>query len=102
MRLRCPNPVLFLALPLFAGCASPEEYAFVYSHKTRPMAAVREKLGSKTGQSISEGMLGVALGDEGLREAARNGGLTQVRSVDVKGWSLLGIYAKTTTVVTGE
>lgn len=95
--------VLFgISVALISGCTSPEDYAFGYSYKTRPVWASHEKLGSKTGQSISEYMFGVALGDEGLQAAAHNGGLTQIRSVDVRGWSLLGIYAKTTTVVTGE
>ncbi|MBI5788082.1 MAG: hypothetical protein HZA78_04415 [Candidatus Schekmanbacteria bacterium] len=59
--------------------------------------------GAKVGTSECTSILGVvANGDASIDTAARNGGITKIKSVDYKVFSVLGIYAKLTTVVTGE
>lgn len=87
---------------LLAGCSTPESYGGIYSDKTRPVAATGEKIGSKKGTAKSMNVMGlVALGQAGTEDAARNGGITKVSTVDIHGkWIVL--FGEATTIVTGE
>jgi hypothetical protein len=59
--------------------------------------------GSKTGMATAEGILAlVATGDASVEAACKNGGISKIRTVDQHAWSILGIYTKFTTRVTGE
>lgn len=62
------------------------------------------ELGAKTGKSSAQSVMWlVAWGDAGTEAAARNGGITTIRHMDVERYFLLfGLYAKTTTVVYGD
>ena len=62
------------------------------------------KLGAKTGESTSQGVLWlVAWGDSGTQAAALNGGITTLLHADRKIFSILfGLYSKETTVVYGD
>lgn len=57
---------------------------------------------SKSGSAEASGILGVAFGDASIHSAMTNGGITKIHHVDSKTLSVLGIYAKSTTVVWGE
>jgi len=59
--------------------------------------------GPKTGKSVATTILGlVAYGDTGVEAAARNGGITRIMTVDYDSRNILGVYARFTTIVTGE
>ena len=59
--------------------------------------------GSKTGTAEATSILGIfATGDASVEAAASDGGITNVKSVDHHSYSILGIYAKFTTTVTGD
>lgn len=62
------------------------------------------QLGSKTGESTSQGILWlVAWGDSGTQAAAQDGGITTLLHADQKLFSVLfGLYSKQTTVVYGN
>ncbi len=62
------------------------------------------QLGSKTGESSSQGLLWlVAWGDSGTQAAAQNGGITTLLHADQKIFSILfGLYSKQTTIVYGN
>ncbi len=62
------------------------------------------QLGTKTGESTSQGVLWmVAWGDSGTQAAAQNGGITTLLHADQKIFSILfGLYSKQTTVVYGN
>ncbi len=76
---------------------------FVYSDVKGPLTATSNTGGTKIGRAECASILGlVALGDASIETAARNGGITKVKTIDYETWSLLGIYAKLTVVVTGE
>lgn len=60
-------------------------------------------IGRKEGRSACVQVLGFTLRDAGdVRSAARAGGIDTVRTVDVQRVDLLGVYRKSTTIVTGE
>jgi hypothetical protein len=69
-----------------------------------PVAVVTSTVpGPKTGKAVAATILGlVAYGDTGIEAAARNGGITKIMTVDYDSTNILGIYARFTTIVTGE
>lgn len=94
---------LFVAT-LLAGCAGPYSGGLIYNDYDRPMS-VRDNVTDcgKRGESSMVNILGYfAVGDASVAEAKNNGGITKVGSVDTNFVSLLGIFAKTTTIVCGE
>lgn len=91
-----------LALGL-SSCAAISNVGAVYTDTTAPVAATSNSLGSKVGESTSMNVLGiVALGDASIQEAAKKAGIKKISSVDTKTFSVLGVYTKVTTIVTGE
>jgi hypothetical protein len=57
---------------------------------------------SKIGTAESTAIICFATGDSSIRKAMENGGITRIHHVDAKVFSVLGLYAKYTTVVYGE
>jgi hypothetical protein len=78
----------------------------IYSELKGPIDPVRDDgtvTYSKIGEAECTGYLHlVALGDCSLDTAIKNGGIKNVRLVDFKGYSILGIINKYTTVVYGD
>ncbi len=69
-----------------------------------PITATGNEMGSKVGKSkdtIYFGMLGDA-SDANIYEAARNGNITKISTVDVEVQNLLGIVQNVTCVVRGQ
>lgn len=67
-----------------------------------PIAATANEGGSKVGTSTATMLLGISSGDGSVETAAKNGGITKIKTVDVKINHVLGIYVAATTIVTGE
>ena len=57
---------------------------------------------TKSGMAEAQGVLGVSWGDASVNAAMANGGLTKIHHIDCKTFNVLGIYAKSTTIVWGE
>ena len=57
---------------------------------------------TKVGRSEASGILLVAFGDASISAAARDGNITRIHHVDVETLHVLGIYARSTTIVYGE
>lgn len=75
----------------------------VYTNMNYPITATTSEQGSKTGEASASSILGIiATGDASVAAAAKNGGITKIKTVDVKTSNILGIYATYTVVVTGE
>jgi hypothetical protein len=91
---------LMLALAITAMCFLAVGCATI----TQPVAATTNPVGSKIGQasgSIWLGMFGNA--DAGIQAAAKNGGITQISTVDfTKKLGILGLYSTYEATVTGE
>lgn len=89
-----------------SGCAavtSAPVTGVLYSDVTYPVNATSNDQGPKTGEASASSILGIfATGDASIAAAARNGGITKVKTVDVNATSFLGFYAKYTVIVTGE
>ena len=69
-----------------------------------PFQATGNAIGSKVGEATYKTILGIPIPfsqDFGIQEAAKNGGITKISTVDLKRYN--GIFIqKVTTVVTGE
>ena len=62
----------------------------------------RSRVGSKIGNRYVHRDHLLATGDSSIATAMANGGITKIHHVDCKIMSVLGVYAKYTTVVYGE
>ncbi len=71
---------------------------------TLPVNATSNPVGKKVGISKATGYLGVLFFDQdaSIKEAAKNGGITRISTVDVKKSSVLNIIVTYETIVTGE
>jgi hypothetical protein len=85
-----------------AGAAAPLT-GLIYTDMDYAVTATSSEAGSKTGEATATSILGIiATGNASIAEAAKNGGITKVKTVDVKATNIVGIYATYTVVVTGE
>ena len=95
---------------LLTGCAVGGP-ALVYTNTTQPLVATTTALSnsgniseaSKRGEASCHNVLGiVAFGDCSVSEAAKQGGISQVKSADVKTTNILYLYNKTTVILKGQ
>lgn len=87
---------------LLCSCGTMGPIGVVYSDVNKPQMATSAS-GIRTGQSESKSYCGlVALGDSSVETPKKNGGIKTVSAVDTKVYSILGIYNKFTTTVSGN
>lgn len=91
-----------LGVTFLSSCANMGPVGVIYTDVNVPRQATSAS-GTKVGQSVSKSYLGlIATGDSSIEQAKRNAGISTVSSVDHKVNSVLGIYTKYTTTVTGN
>ena len=94
------------ALLLSVGCAGPAGPlpGFIYSDYHGPITATNsDGQGALEGKAMATSILGVfASGDSSIKAAAAAGGISKIKTVDHHSWTILGLYSKYTTVVTGD
>jgi len=96
-----------VAVMLLTGCAGITPIAGgtggMLFTQTDAAVAVGSASGSeKVGTAESTAIICFATGDSSIQKAMQNGGITKIHHVDCKVFSVLGLYAKYTTVVYGE
>ena len=71
---------------------------------TLPVNATSNQVGEKVGRAKATGYLCVLFFDQdaSIREAAKNGGITKISTVDIKHTSVLGLLVTYETIVTGN
>jgi hypothetical protein len=96
--------ILGLGATLFTGCATHPTAGALFSDIKAPITATSNTKSTKVG--VSEecvSILGlIATGDCSVANAKKNGGITEVSTVDYKTNNLLGIINKGKTIVTGK
>ena len=95
---------LIMAIAL-SGCAMIDApvSGLLIQNTTSPVTATSNSKGSKQGIARCTSFLGLfAFGNCSIDEAAKNGEITKIHTVDTKNISVLGIYAEKRTIVTGE
>ena len=75
----------------------------IYTQTQGPVAVGSAAAGSeKVGTATSTAIICFATGDASIKAACDSAGITKIHHVDYKAMSVLGVYAKYTTVVYGE
>jgi len=71
---------------------------------TLPVNATANPVGEKVGTSKATGFLSILFfdADASIQSAAKNGGITEISTVDIKHTNVLGILTTYETIVTGE
>ena len=89
---------------LMTGCAvaNGPVLAPVTFNMKGPVSAGPAMTSSKVGRAEAFGIVLFATGDASISAAASYGGITKIHHVDHETMSILGIYAKYTTIVYGE
>lgn len=86
-----------------SGCGAIGMNGILYTGVEEPVNATSNSRGTKTGEASCTNVLGlVAVGDCSIDAAAKKGGINNIKSVDQKTTSVLGLFVKRTTVVTGD
>lgn len=96
-----------LATSVLASCVVGQNGnlsgGFIFNETTGPIDASSAKISDKTGQACIKNILGVvSTGDSSIKAAAKNGGIKEVATVDVKVKTILGLYGESCTIVTGQ
>lgn len=98
--------LLLCTAAVLSGCAMSNTApvtGFVYNGSKGTYGATSNPVAAKTGQSCSSSILGIiGSGDASAAAAAKAGGITKIATVDSDNFGILGIYATSCTVVTGE
>ena len=88
---------------VMTGCGAIGMVGAVYQNVTQPVTVTSNAIGHKVGTAKCMSILGiVALGDAGINEAAKNGGIKKISHVDCKAFSILGVYTTYEYFVYGE
>ncbi len=106
-RLIASTVVASVALMLLTGCAGIDPitggtFGRLFTQTDAAVAVGNASGYEKVGTSESEAIICFATGDSSISKAMENGGIKKIHHVDCKVFSVLGIYAKYTTVVYGE
>ncbi len=103
MKMKLASIVVLSAAALFSGCAIQPNKALVYSNASSAGMATNAK-GLKTGVSgTCKNLLGfIATGDCSIKNAAKNGKIKTISTVDYKETNILSFISTRQTVVTGN
>jgi uncharacterized protein YceK len=97
---------LAAVLAVLSGCAtgmSRNGGGAIYTNVKDAVTATSNSGSSKTGEACGMNILSlVSTGDFSVDAAKKAGGITKVATVDFTQKSIVGVYLKTCTVVTGE
>jgi len=96
-----------LVVMFMSGCAGITPIAggaggLVYTQTSAAVAVGSANGSDKVGTATSTAIICFATGDSSISAAMAAGGITKIHHVDCKIMSVLGVYAKYTTVVYGE
>ncbi len=87
----------------FSSCGTVGMIGAIYTGYTAPAAVTSNELGNKVGTANNVSVLGiVAVGEAGINQAAKAAGITKISHVDVKTFSILGIFTTYKYFVYGE
>ncbi len=96
--------VIAVAATLLTGCIAVRTPAIglLYTEVWGPIDA-GGRVGAKEGQACAQSIMGlVATGDASIKAAAKNGGITQINSVDHYTRNVMGIMGEFCTIVRGS
>jgi TRL-like protein family len=106
-RLIAAMALACVSVVLLSGCAGITPVAggtggMLFTQTDAAVAVGSGSGADKVGTAESTAIVCFATGDSSISKAMANGGITKIHHVDCKVFSVLGLYAKYTTVVYGE
>jgi hypothetical protein len=95
------------AITFMTGCATiggvpGGTYGVLFTQTDNAFAVGSAATAEKVGTSESEAIIFFATGDSSISKAMANGKITKIHHIDSKVFTVLGVYARYTTVVYGE
>ncbi len=97
--------LLTVSLFILSGCAvgTAPVAGVLYTNVKAPITSTSNTKGSKKGEAKCMSVLGlVAVGDCSIEEAAKDGNITKIHTVDYESLNVLMLYAEVKVIVTGE
>lgn len=98
--------LLLFFIFIFSGCASvssPVNNGLLVTNVKGPVAATKKDEFSKVGRSSCVSVLGlVSAGDASIDAAIKEKDIDEIHHIDHKSTSVLGVFAKYTTIVYGN
>ncbi len=97
--------LLIVGAGMMISCATPGfgPNGGLFSSTTTGVHGANNGAGAKVAQSCASSILGViGFGGDTVATIAASGGITNIKSVNLKTFSILGLYANLCTVVTGD
>jgi hypothetical protein len=96
-----------VAIIFLTGCAtvggiSGGTYGVLFTQTDNAVAVGSAGKAEKIGTADSEAIIFFATGDSSISKAMANGKITKIHHIDAKVFTVLGVYAKYTTLVYGE
>ena len=92
-----------IAAVTLTSCEALGLVGAVYTGVTQPAAVTSNAVGTKVGTAKATSILGLAAyGDAGVNAAAKNGNIKKISHVDVKVFSVLGLFSTYEYFVYGE
>jgi hypothetical protein len=99
--------LVFLSLMLLAlsGCGfiADGPFGYMYTETETPIALGNAESSEKSGEACVKSFFGmIAVGDASIETAKKNGGISDIYTVNRSNFSVLGMYSKQCTIVRGE
>ena len=95
-----------VGIAMLGGCATPGpdvSPGMLFSSVDGPIIATTAEKGGKSGEACAMNILGlIAVGDNSIDAAKKDGGIKTVSSADYNMFSVLGFYTKKCTRVKGN
>jgi hypothetical protein len=100
----CLTLVAVAVVSLSVGCSVPRApiSGSLYVDVKDNLQVNPGPLGPNKGEATASSIIGITTGDCSVTTAAANGKITEISHVDYHSWGIMGIFAKTTTVVYGK
>ena len=85
------------------GFIAEGPFGYMYTETETPVAMGTAETGEKSGEACVKSFFGaIAVGDASIETAKKNGGISDVYTVNKSNFSVLGMYSKQCTIVRGE
>ena len=98
--------LLIAGLFMLSGCAAPLASSgpgFIFTEVKEAVQANNGVSSAKRGEACAQNILGiVSTGDTTVETAKRMSGINSIATIDRSYWSILSVYAKACTVITGN
>ncbi|MDD2941534.1 MAG: TRL-like family protein [bacterium] len=98
--------LLIAPILLLSACATPLPGVgpgAIFTETTEAVSANNNIPSTRRGEACATNILGiVSTGDSTVDTAKRQGGITRVSSIDRSFYSILGVYAKACTIISGN